>query len=149
MNLIEHPYILFVMRKNKPLLLVEDDMIDAMTLTRACKELGVHCDIVHTKNGEEALNYLNTSNDAMPELILLDLNMPKMNGIEFLEKAKQDPKLKKIPVIVLTTSNEEKDKLESFQLGIAGYFVKPVEYKKFLMITDEINKYWSMSKLPS
>ena len=101
------------MRNCQPILLVEDDTIDAMTVKRAFKELKVINPLAHALNGEDALAYLRQGEGENPCVILLDLNMPKMNGVEFLKVAKDDPSLKKIPVVVLTTSNEERD-IESF-----------------------------------
>ncbi len=82
-----------------------------------------------------------------PGIILLDLNTPRMNGIEFLRIVKQDPNLKRIPVVVLTTSKEEQDKLDSFSLGVAGYMIKPVDYLQFVEVMRTINLYWTLSEL--
>jgi CheY-like chemotaxis protein len=84
----------------------------------------------------------------MPCIILLDLNMPVMNGIEFLEVVKADPQLRRYPVIVLTTSEEQQDKLNSFDLGVAGYMAKPVDYRQFVEVMRSINLYWSISEMP-
>lgn len=136
------------MRNCKPVLLVEDDTIDAMTVRRAFRDLKVTNPLAHSLNGEEALAYLTEEGNPTPCVILLDLNMPKMNGTEFLKIIKADPALKKIPVIVLTTSNEERDILESFRRSVAGYIVKPVDYQKFLDAVRTINLYWTLSELP-
>ncbi len=136
------------MQKLKPTLLVEDDNVDAMTVQRAFKDLKIANRLVRAVNGEEALKYLRDKNNELPAVILLDLNMPKMNGFEFLKIAKEDKKLKKLPVIVLTTSKEEEDVIKSFDLSVAGYMVKPVNYAQFLEIIEAINKYWTTSKLP-
>lgn len=136
------------MRNCKPILLVEDDTIDAMTVKRAFKELKVINPLAHALNGEDALAYLRQGEGENPCVILLDLNMPKMNGVEFLKIAKDDPSLKKIPVVVLTTSNEERDIIESFKLGVAGYIVKPVDYRKFVEAIKTIDLYWTLSELP-
>jgi CheY-like chemotaxis protein len=136
------------MIKNKPILLVEDDMIDAMTVKRALKELNVINPVHSVENGEEALEYLNDNSKEAPGIILLDLNMPRMNGIEFLKIAKNDDSLKHIPVVVLTTSLEEMDRVDTFNLGIAGYMVKPVDYKQFVDVIKAIKLYWSLSELP-
>lgn len=136
------------MIKNKPILLVEDDMIDAMTVKRALKELNVINPVHSVENGEEALEYLNDTSKENPGIILLDLNMPRMNGIEFLKIAKNDDSLKHIPVVVLTTSLEEMDRVDTFNLGIAGYMVKPVDYKQFVDVIKAIKLYWSLSELP-
>src|SRR3989338_6329472 len=96
---------------NKPILLVDDDQVDVMTVTRA-------------------------------------LNMPVMNGIEFLEVVKHDDRLKGIPVVVLTTSEEEQDKVNSFNLGVAGYMAKPVDYRQFVEVIRTIDAYWTISEMP-
>jgi len=133
----------------KPILLVEDDRVDAMTVRRALKDLEVTNELVHRVNGEESLQYLRNEGNKKPCVILLDLNMPKMNGVEFLKVAKADEALKKIPVVVLTTSKQEQDVLESFNLGVAGYIVKPVDYKKFVEAIRTIQLYWTLSELPN
>jgi len=120
------------MQSSKPILLVEDDDVDVMTVQRAIKDLKITNQLVNTANGEEALEYLKDENNKKPCFILLDLNMPKMNGTEFLKIVKADEVLKKIPVIVLTTSRAEQGIVESFRLGAAGYMVKSVDYKKFV-----------------
>ncbi len=136
------------MRNFKPILLVEDDSVDAMTVKRAFKDLRVTNDLVHSTNGEEALEYLREQSNESPCVILLDLNMPKMNGTEFLKIAKSDDILKKIPVVVLTTSSEERDIMGTFDLSVAGYIVKPVDYKKFVEAIKTIDLYWTLSELP-
>ena len=135
------------MRKLKPIMLVEDDSVDAMTVERALEDLKVSNQLVHTVNGEEALEYLRGQGNQKPCIILLDLNMPKMNGIEFLKIAKADEELKKIPVIVLTTSGDEHDIIGSFEFSVAGYIVKPADYKKFVEAVRTIDLYWTLSEL--
>ncbi|MCK4752516.1 MAG: response regulator [Planctomycetes bacterium] len=137
------------MRNLKPILLVEDDSVDTMTVKRALKELGVANDLACATNGEEALEYLTNGSNEKPGVILLDLNMPKMNGFEFLKAIKDNEELRRIPIIVLTTSKEERDVIESFELSVAGYMVKPVDYKKFLETIKAIDMYWTLSKLPA
>lgn len=136
------------MRGLKPILLVEDDSVDTMTVQRALKDLNVANPLAHTPNGEEALGYLRDESNKKPCVILLDLNMPKMNGIEFLKVVKADDALKSVPVVVLTTSQEEGDKAETFGLSVAGYIVKPTDYKKFVEAMRTINLYWTLSELP-
>ena len=136
------------MRNSKSILLVEDDNVDAMTVKRAFKDLKVLNPLVITTNGEEALQYLRNESNETPCVVLLDLNMPKMNGIEFLKVVKADETLRKIPVVVLTTSKEESDIVESFNLGVAGYIVKPVDYKRFVEAIRAIDLYWTLSELP-
>lgn len=136
------------MRSSKPILLVEDDRVDTMTVRRALKDLKVTNQLICTTNGEEALDYLRNESNKKPCVILLDLNMPKMNGIEFLKIAKGEEELKKIPVVVLTTSREEQDVTESFNLSVAGYMVKAVDYKKLTETIRTIDLYWTLSELP-
>jgi CheY-like chemotaxis protein len=137
------------MRNSKPILLVEDDRVDAMTVKRALKDLNVTNLLVHTLNGEEALEYLTGEGNERPCIILLDLNMPRMNGVELLKIIKTDDELKKIPVVVLTTSDETQDKFETFGLSVAGYMLKSVDYKKFVETVRTINLYWTLSKSPN
>jgi CheY-like chemotaxis protein len=133
---------------NKPILLVEDDQVDAMTVKRALKELKVTNPLVHVENGEAALMHLRDPAVEKPCIILLDLNMPIMNGIEFLQVVKHDEKLRATPVIVLTTSEEQQDKVNSFNLGVAGYMAKPVDYRQFVEVMRSINTYWTISEMP-
>ena len=133
---------------SKPILLVEDDQVDVMTILRALKEVHVSNRVVAAENGEAALEYLREAGNEQPCIILLDLNMPIMNGIEFLQNIKQDPLLRRIPVIVLTTSEEQQDKMRSFDLGVAGYMTKPVDYRQFVEVVRSINLYWTISELP-
>ncbi|SNS89245.1 Response regulator receiver domain-containing protein [Noviherbaspirillum humi] len=133
---------------NKPILLVEDDQVDVMTIRRALKEIHVMNPVVNLENGEQALEYLRNPSAEKPCIILLDLNMPIMNGIEFLDVVKHDPALRRFPVVVLTTSQEEQDKLNSFNLGVAGYMAKPVDYRRFVEMMRSIDLYWTISELP-
>jgi len=136
------------MKDLRPILFVEDDSIDAMTIKRAFMELKVTNPLVHKANGGQALEYLRSKGNKKPCVILLDLNMPKMNGIEFLKIVKADDELKSIPVVVLTISEEERDIAESFRLSVGGYIVKPVDYKKFVEAVRLLNLYWTLSELP-
>jgi CheY-like chemotaxis protein len=135
------------MRKRKPILIIDDDKVDVMTTERALKELNVTNPVYIAWNGEEALSILKDENLDLPGIILLDLNMPRMNGIDFLRIMKKDERIRRIPVVVLTTSREEEDKVESFNLGVAGYMVKPVDYIKFVDVIKAINLYWTLSEL--
>ena len=136
------------MRSSKPILLVEDDHVDAITVRRALRDLNVPNDIVHQLDGEDALEYLRSSDNKRPCVILLDLNMPRMNGIDFLKIIKNDDELKQIPVIVMTTSKDERDKMESFEFSIAGYIIKSTDYKKLVESLKILNLYWTLSELP-
>ena len=133
---------------NKPILLVEDDQVDTMTVIRALKDIHVTNPLVQQENGEDALNYLRDSNNEKPCIILLDLNMPIMNGVEFLQVLKNDDQLKGNPVVVLTTSEEQQDKVNSFNLGVAGYMAKPVDYRQFVEVMRSIDTYWTISEMP-
>jgi CheY-like chemotaxis protein len=135
------------MRSSKPILLAEDDNVDAITVRRALKDLNVPNSIIHQLDGEDALKYLR-SNNKRPCVILLDLNMPRMNGINFLKIIKNDDELKQIPVIVITTSKDERDKMDSFGFSVAGYIIKSTDYKKFVESLKILNLYWTLSELP-
>ena len=136
------------MKGKMPILLVEDDIVDVKTVKRALKEIHVTNRVEIAGNGEEALEYLRDKDKEHPCIILLDLNMPRMNGIEFLKILKKDEDLKMLPVVVLTTSREDQDKVDSFKLSIAGYMVKPVDYHQFVEVIRTINIYWTLSELP-
>jgi len=136
------------MEKHKPILLVDDDDIDAMTVERAMRDLKITNQLIRANDGEQAIDYLRDRDNRTPCLILLDLNMPRMNGIEFLKAAKDDDDLKMIPVVVLTTSHEQRDIVESFELSVAGYMVKSADYAEFSEIIRMINLYWTQCKTP-
>lgn len=136
------------MLETDPIMLVEDDTVDAMTVKRALKDLNVVNEVVHVTNGEEALTYLNDPNKIRPCIILLDINMPKMNGIEFLKASKDVDNFSVIPVVMLTTSTNDRDIVNSFNLNVAGYMVKPVDYKQFVETVKTIEAYWRLSRLP-
>lgn len=137
-----------MMNSKKPILLVEDDKVDAMTVKRSLREINVANELSIASDGEEALEMLRGDPAKRPCIILLDLNMPRMNGIEFLEVVKKSDAWKSIPVIVLTTSRNEQDRIESFDLGVAGYMVKPVDYHQFVDVVKTIDLYWTLSELP-
>jgi CheY-like chemotaxis protein len=131
------------------ILLVEDDELDVMNVQRAFKKNNVVNPFYIAGNGLEALEMLR--GDAMPKerrLILLDLNMPRMGGIEFLKALRSDPDLKATAVVVLTTSDEERDKVKAYDLNVAGYILKPVTLAAFVEIMAALNKYWSVNELP-
>ena len=135
------------------ILLVEDDEVDVMNVQRAFKKNNITNPLFFASNGLEALSILRGSNakKTIPQarrIILLDLNMPKMNGIEFLRILRADEQLQSIPVIVLTTSNEDKDKVEAYKLNVAGYILKPVTFSSFVETVATMNKYWSLVEIP-
>jgi CheY-like chemotaxis protein len=131
------------------ILLVDDDAVDAMNVQRAFKKNNIVNPIWVSTNGIDALALLRSGE--IPEhrrLILLDLNMPKMNGIEFLRELRADPKLAAASVVVLTTSTDEKDKVDAYDLNVAGYLLKPVEFIDFVALMAALNKYWTLVELP-
>lgn len=136
------------MRNSSPILLVEDDQVDIMTVKRAMREAGIQNPLRVVNHGEEALTVLRDASQPRPGIILLDLNMPRMGGLELLGILKADATLKTIPVIVLTTSREDQDRLNSFSLSVAGYMIKPVDYPQFVGMMKIIHGYWSLSELP-
>lgn len=138
-----------LMRNNKPILLVEDDEVDVLTVQRALRDLKVANPLRIAGNGEEALEILNEPSEVRPAIILLDLNMPRMNGLEFLRHARKDGSIDGIPVVVLTTSRQDQDIVEGFHLNVSGYMVKPVDYRKFVEVMKAIDLYWSLSELPN
>jgi CheY-like chemotaxis protein len=137
-----------MMQESEPILLVEDDTVDAMTVKRALRDLKVSNPVAHVTNGQEALDYLRDVTKPKPCLILLDINMPKMNGIELLKTVKVDSNLQKIPVVMLTTSTNDRDIIQSFHLSAAGYMIKPVDYKQFVETIRTIDTYWRLSRIP-
>lgn len=134
------------MKKKEIILLVEDDIVDQMTVKRAMKDIKITNPLKITNNGEDALEYLRNEEYELPGIILLDLNMPKLNGVEFLKIAKKEVRIKRIPVVVLTTSKEEQDRINTFDLGVAGYMIKPVDYLQFVEVIKTINIYWTLSE---
>jgi len=132
--------------KTLKILLIEDDMIEVMKLNRTISSLKLDHIIMEANNGEEALKILEQK-DRLPDIILLDLNMPKINGIEFLKILKGDKRLRYIPTIILTTSNNKKDLLECFEIGIAGYILKPLKYEDYVVKIEKSLAYWSINEL--
>ncbi|WP_437778331.1 response regulator [Sorangium sp. So ce1097] len=131
------------------ILLVEDDEVDVMNVRRAFKKNNISNPLWVAGNGVEALEMLRSG--AIPaerRLILLDLNMPKMNGIEFLRELRADPDLVSTSVVVLTTSNDDRDKVGAFNLNVAGYLLKPVTFLSFVELMAALNKYWRLVELP-
>ena len=136
------------------ILLVEDDEVDVMNVKRAFSKYKIANPLYVAGNGLEALAMLQSSADSPPKvpesrrLILLDLNMPKMNGLEFLHQLRKDKNLKRTPVIVLTTSDEDKDRIEAYNLNVAGYILKPVTFSNFAEVMVALNKYWTLCEMP-
>jgi CheY-like chemotaxis protein len=131
------------------ILLVEDDEVDVMNVRRAFERNKVSNPLFVAGNGLEALDVLR--NGTVPRerrLILLDLNMPKMNGIEFLQALRSDPDLAATPVVVLTTSNDDQDKIDAYNLNVAGYLLKPVTFSNFCERMATLDKYWTLVEMP-
>jgi CheY-like chemotaxis protein len=135
------------------ILLVEDDEVDVMNVQRALKKNGATADLYRAANGIEALAMLRTNDQITTEnnsrlLILLDLNMPQMGGLEFLKELRADPALSKLPVVILTTSMQDSDLATAYQYNVAGYIIKPITFSSFVETIDVLNRYWSMSEMP-
>lgn len=131
------------------ILVVEDDDVDVMNIRRAFKKNNITNPLFVAGNGIEGLEMLRHGD--MPRerrIVLLDLNMPRMGGIEFLRALRGDSELKHIPVIVLTTSNDERDRIEAYNLNVAGYILKPVTFSNFCEVMAALNKYWALVELP-
>ena len=131
------------------ILLVEDDEVDVMNVRRAFQRAHVSNPLHVAGNGLEALEMLR--GDTIPagrRLVLLDLNMPRMNGIEFLRAVRADASLQSLPVVVLTTSNDERDKVDAYKLNVAGYLLKPVTFTDFVDLMAALNKYWMLVERP-
>jgi CheY-like chemotaxis protein len=135
------------------ILLVEDDEVDVMTVQRAFRKGNISNPLYIAGNGIEALAMLRGRRgeaSAIPterRIILLDLNMPKMNGLEFLQELRADPTIRQIPVIVLTTSNEEQDRVQAYNFNVAGYILKPVTFGTFVELMVTLNKYWTLCEM--
>ena len=131
------------------ILLVEDDEVDVMNVRRAFEKNKILNPLFIAGNGIEALEMLrNGGVPAGRRIILLDLNMPRMSGIEFLRELRADPALRLTPVVVLTTSNAERDRIDAYHLNVAGYLLKPVTFVNFVEVMATLNKYWTLVELP-
>jgi CheY-like chemotaxis protein len=137
-----------VPEKSLEILLVEDDALDVMNVRRAFKQNKLTNTIHVAQNGLEALDVLRRGTLPARHLVLLDLNMPKMNGIEFLRELRADPDLCTTSVVVLTTSNEDRDRIEAYKLNVAGYLLKPVTFPSFVDLMATLNKYWTLVEMP-
>jgi CheY-like chemotaxis protein len=136
------------MARSLNILLIEDDAIEVMKFNRVLTTLNMNHKIIEANNGEEAIAILKEK-AIIPDIIILDLNMPRINGIEFLKILKNDDYLKYIPSIILTTSNNHKDVLECYKIGIAGYVLKPLKYEDYVDRIRKMLEYWSANELIS
>lgn len=131
------------------ILLVEDDEVDVMNVRRAFQKNNIANPLFVAGDGEEALARLRGGEvPSGRRIVLLDLNMPRMNGIEFLRELRADPELGRTTVVVLTTSNDERDKIEAYNLNVAGYLLKPVTFSNFCEVMATLNKYWTLVEMP-
>lgn len=135
------------------ILLVEDDEVDVMNVQRALKKNNITSPLYRAANGIEALTMLRSNQVLTTDLlrrllILLDLNMPKMGGLEFLKELRADPTLRHLPVVILSTSKQDDDLATAYEYNVAGYILKPVTYSNFVETIDILNRYWLLSELP-
>ena len=130
------------------ILLIEDDEIERMKFKRVCEKNNLNLSVFEAKNGEIALEFLKNDNN-LPDFILLDLNMPKMNGIEFLRILKSKDRIKFIPIIIISSSNNHNDVKECYRVGIAGYILKPLHYKEYSERIVSLVNYWRFNELPT
>jgi len=137
------------------ILLVEDTTTDAEMAIRALRTRGLANNLIWVKDGREALDFLfyegsfSTREKSMPRLILLDLKMPKVDGIEVLRRIKQDPELSLVPVVMLTSSAEERDIVDTYRLGANSYIVKPVDFEQFDQVVSDAGLYWMLVNKPT
>jgi CheY-like chemotaxis protein len=137
------------------ILLIEDDEVDIMNVKRAFQKGKISHPLYVANNGFEAFQMLLGSSEKLPQiprnrrLILLDLNMPKMGGIEFLRQLRTNLDLKSIPVVILTTSDRDRDLAEAYELNVAGYLLKPVSFSKFVEMMLSFTHYWEESEIPN
>jgi CheY-like chemotaxis protein len=138
-----------VIEKQLNILVVDDDQVDVMNVRRAFKKGNITNPLFVAADGIEGLAVLRGSEfPKTNRLVLLDLNMPRMNGIEFLRELRADPELKLTTVVVLTTSNDTRDKVDAYNLNVAGYLTKPVTFGSFVDLMIMLNKYWMLVELP-
>ena len=129
--------------------LVEDDDVDVMNVKRAFEQNNIRNPLFIAHDGVEALEKLRSREIPQERrVVLLDLNMPRMNGIEFLREVRNDPALCSMTVVVLTTSKNEQDRIDAYNLNVAGYLVKPVTFASFCEVMVTLNKYWSLVEFP-
>jgi CheY-like chemotaxis protein len=134
------------------ILLVEDDEVDIMNVQRAFRKNNISNPLFVTRNGLEAMDTLlgkGHETIPMPRIILLDINMPRMGGIEFLTEMRKHPELRSISVFVMTTSNEESDKVAAYNLNVAGYILKPLSFEGFANAVAILNNYWQLCEMPA
>ena len=130
------------------ILLIEDNPDDAGLTIRTLKKNNLGNHLIHLEDGQDAIDFLFNEENRMPKLILLDLKMPRVDGIEVLRKLKSDEKKRSIPVVVLTSSKEEKDIVEAYKLGVNAYIVKPVDFDQFVKAVTQVGLFWVVLNQP-
>jgi CheY-like chemotaxis protein len=143
-----YPEISSINYREVSLLMIEDDDIDATTLKRAMNKLKLLNPVYRAKDGIEGIEMLRSGNIPEPYIILLDLNMPRMNGLEFLEELRSDPNLTQSVVFVLTTSKSDEDIVAAYREHVAGYLLKQEMDNDFLQVINMLNHYWRIVELP-
>lgn len=145
-----------MLKQKIDILLVEDNTSDAEMTIRALRKNNIANNLLHLQNGEEALEYIFATGkyadrniSDIPKVILLDLKMPKVDGLEVLEKIKSDPRTKIIPVVLLTSSKEDKDITDAYKFGVNSYIVKPVEFENFVSAVTDVGLYWLLTNQPA
>lgn len=137
------------------ILLVEDNLHDAELTLRSLRKVNLGNKVFHVKDGAEALDFVFNKNAyagrsaIKPKVILLDIKMPKVDGIEVLRQIKSNNKTKTIPVVIMTSSKEERDIMTSYNLGVNSYVVKPVDFESFASAVSELGLYWTITNVPS
>jgi two-component system response regulator len=130
------------------ILLIEDNIHDAELAIRTLKKNNLANNLLHLEDGQEALDFLFDEKNEMPRLILLDLKMPRVDGLEVLRQLKGDAKKSLIPVVVLTSSKEERDIFETYKLGVNAYIVKPVDFDQFVKAVTQVGLFWLVLNQP-
>lgn len=136
------------MKNMVEILLIDDNPDDAGLTIRTLKKNNLGNHLIHLEDGQDALDFLFNEENRMPKLILLDLKMPRVDGIEVLRKLKSDEKKRSIPVVVLTSSKEEKDIVEAYKLGVNAYIVKPVDFDQFVKAVTQVGLFWVVLNQP-
>ncbi len=134
------------MKLELKILLVEDNIIEILKVKRAIENLGMNHEVLEAENGEIALDSIKQE-EINPDIVLLDLNMPKMNGLEFLAIVRNDESMRHLPIIILSTSNNNRDLMEAYKLGVSGYILKPLKYDDYVKKIEYTLQYWSNNEL--
>jgi two-component system response regulator len=139
------------MAQSQTLLIIEDNPDDLELTLLAFEQTELKANIIIARDGVEAINYFLSQNQALaplPDLILLDLQMPRLNGLEVIREIRANPRTKLLPIVILTTSHEESDRLQGYGLGCNSYIRKPVEYSEFVNVMKQLGMYWLVLNSP-